>query len=188
MIAAAILAIGLAIRGADRLTGSRRQLPLILLVSLSLSAAILASIALGPSRPQWQSMAITALAPFLIASAVVDGCSGWAPDELTIPICLLSGLASPWFAAPALGLLVGLALIVAGRIWWRCSRGRIMPPADALALALPFLILKPPWPFLCLAALAVTLAGLLVAGGRHVALLAIAHPIHLAAIMLDARI
>ena len=82
---------------------------------------------------------------FLAVSGYVDSRTAWAPSELIIPICLLSGMASPGAETYGswTGLITGVSLWLAARIGWRVQvvAGRPwLPPADLVALVLPILL------------------------------------------------
>ena len=100
------------------------------------------------------SIGLTAATAFLCsmlaAAALIDWKSAWAPTELILPICLLAGVC----AAAAAGLsrmpfgfnlVSGGALFAAAWGLWAVQnslRLPILPPADAVALALPVILLS----------------------------------------------
>ena len=114
------------------------------------------------------------LCAMLATAAYVDWRTAWAPTELVFPICLLSAGYTAW---PAYGGWVALAWSVAtgGGIFasswglWRLQSSfgiGWVPPADAIALFLPFLLID--------TAIGLTFAYLTITG----ALLAVRHRMH----------
>ena len=86
-----------------------------------------------------------ALIGLLAVSGYVDSRSAWAPSELIVPICLMSGMASSVAESlgSLIGLLTGFALWLAARIAWRVQIGAgrpWLPPADLVAMVLPILL------------------------------------------------
>ncbi len=97
-----------------------------------------------------QSVAAVVLCGFLAASAVVDWRTAWAPTELALPVCIAAGFcAGP--EGNGLAALVLSSVAIGGGLFlsaWaflplQARAGRIwIPPADAIALALPLILFE----------------------------------------------
>ena len=123
--------------------------------SISGGMCACASFAFAGTSPVLSCADSTALAgfmllcPFLAVAAYVDFVSGWAPEELSAPICIFAGAVwDPGFSASGTAnaaAMVGAGLIVfcACRIaWWIQRRFGIaaVPPADCLAVLAPIML------------------------------------------------
>lgn len=89
------------------------------------------------------------LCPFLAVAAYVDFVSGWAPEELSVPICIFVGAVwDPGFSASgtanaAAAVGTGLIVFCACRVAWRIQRRfgiAAVPPADCLAVLAPIML------------------------------------------------
>lgn len=113
--------------------------------------------------------ALVPLCGFLAVAAYVDHRTAWAPDELTFPVCMLSGVAA--FADGTnmnFGILaalsLGFALFTAAKAAWIVQgylARTILPPPDVVGVSLP-LVLFDSWATaaICLVALALVLTAI----------------------------
>ena len=93
-------------------------------------------------------LALIPLCGFLASAAYVDYATAWAPDELTFPICLLSGVfafeGGTDLHSGILGALgLGFVLFAAAKVTWilqACFFRTIVPPPDVVAISLPFVL------------------------------------------------
>lgn len=148
--ASAWLTFGLVRHGLKRLDRGAYQDPGLKL-SLYAVAGILVGVTIGGALMMMGNRAgpllyASILYPgLLITAARIDYCTGWAPSEMTVPICILTVvLASGCWASSAPGLLAciagGIMLFLGARIAWmvQVRIGKPMvPPADIIALVMP---------------------------------------------------
>ena len=189
MMLSAVAAALLALRGLRRLQHHAHRLQPWQLCILCMASVVAATMASQPVEGRHE-IATVVLFPFLAAAAFVDLRTGWAPDELMIPICVLAGLAAPQFVAGHVGLVAGIALYIGGRVVWHVQVPKRIPPADCIALASPFLLFESLMRAASLFMLAALLASLLLVRrwrrqrSRKIALLAVAFPIDLVCLSL----
>ena len=155
-LAACVCAAACALAGLRRLDPDARVRPAGLAVSsISGGMCACASVAFAGISPSLSCASPAALAgfmllcPFLAIAAYVDFVSGWAPEELSAPICIFVGsVSAPLFrgagtadAVAAVG--AGLFALCACRLAWRIQRRfgiAAVPPADCLAVLAPIML------------------------------------------------
>lgn len=152
-LAACVCAAACAFAGLRRLDPDARVRPAGLAMS-SLSGGMCAgaSFAIAGTSPILSCADPAALAgfmllcPFLAVAAYADFVSGWAPEELSVPICIFLGAVSETGfsgigtanAAAAVG--TGLIIFCACRLAWRIQRRfgiAAVPSADCMAILAP---------------------------------------------------
>ncbi len=89
------------------------------------------------------------LGAFLATGALIDRATGWAPDLIMLPCCILAlclgGATGSWDIGPLHSIALGLGIYFALNGLWmgiavRAPTIILLPPADILALALPVMI------------------------------------------------
>lgn len=149
-LAACACAAACALAGLWRLDpGARIRSAGLAVSSLSGGVCAGAIFAFAGASPAWSCAdpaavaGVMLLCPFLAVAAYTDFVSGWAPEELSVPICVFLGAVSaPGFCSAGTAAAVGMGLIVlcACRLAWRiqCRFGiAAVPPADGLAILAP---------------------------------------------------
>ncbi|MBW3243612.1 hypothetical protein KUV57_13140 [Epibacterium sp. DP7N7-1] len=94
-------------------------------------------------------LCITSLGAALGVGAIIDRETGWAPDILMAVLAangmLLGTIIAGWELSPIVASIVGIALLAVINLFWIAAvkltgSCAILPPADILAFALPFMI------------------------------------------------
>lgn len=118
-------------------------------------------------------LCLVGLGAALGAAAIIDRDTGWAPDVLMAVLSakamVLGTIVAGWGIGPLTASLVGIGILVAINLLWLAASvltgsRRILPPADILAFALPFMIFGAS-PYFVAIMLSISVLGLL---GRRV--------------------
>jgi hypothetical protein len=111
-------------------------------------AGVLLAIRIGPGVETIEAeLAICVFGGLLILAAWVDRKTAWAPDGIILPLMFGAATAASLIGTLELGPLsafgVGLVIFLAAQLIWVVqviSGFRLLPPADLMALVLPFLL------------------------------------------------
>lgn len=114
-----------------------------------MSLAVLQTGTAGMGDSSLIFLCITGLGAALGVGAIIDRETGWAPDALMAVLAakamVLGTIVSGWPLTPLQASLFGLGILVAINLVWIAAvkltgSSAILPPADILAFALPFMI------------------------------------------------
>lgn len=137
-------------RGVTASSDGEDTLPVLKLWLVAQIGGLLAVAMVMAGASDFEGAVAAALLSFLAAGAFVDRETGWAPDHIVLPVCVLammSGAAQgAWLISPLLAAVIGVAVYLIVNVAWMgvamiSDAARALPPGDILALIVPIMAL-----------------------------------------------